>query len=77
MWRQINVEIRCIADFTKKHNIKWENGINTDTWLTRNWPEMINYFDQGNMPYEIDEITVSAAIYKGKESVSLRETAGR
>ncbi len=38
---------------------------------------MINYFVQGNMPYEIDEITVSAAIYKGKESVSLRETAGR
>ena len=64
-----------IADFSKKYNIKWGKGIDTDNWLTRNWPELIKYVE--NPPYEIDEITVSAAIYKGKESVSLRETSGR
>ncbi len=75
MWRQINVETRCIAQFTKKHNIQWQKGINTDNWLTRNWPEMINYIK--DPPYEIHEPTVSAALYKGKESVSLREMARR
>ena len=75
MWRQINVEIRCIAEFSKKNNIVWQKGINTDNWLTRNWPEMINYIK--DPPYEIDELTVSAALYKGKESVSLREMARR
>ena len=75
MWRQINVETRCIAQFTKKHNIQWQKGINTDNWLTQNWPEMINYIK--DPPYEIHEPTVSAALYKGKESVSLREMARR
>lgn len=75
MWRQINVETRCIAQFTKKHNIQWQKGINTDNWLTQNWPEMINYIK--DPPYKIKEPTVSAVLYKGKESVSLREMASR
>ncbi len=75
MWRQINVEIRCIAEFSKKHNIIWTEGVNDETWLTQNWAEMINFIV--NDVRGFNERTVSAALYKGKESVSLRETAGR
>jgi len=75
MWRQINVELRCIAEFSKKNNITWQKGINTENWLTRNWPEMINYIK--DPPYEIDELTVSAALYKGKESVPLQQISSR